>query len=194
MSGDGSHAGAFLPYPWRCAALAAGAPIPLSYSLCYRLRGLPALASGAGALSFSSPSCPPRWMEAVGGGSDESLSNKLVGWHDLLVADAFSSSSPCCHGGGQKGQVEEGAGALRSRAPWGVHSESASWSTSSAVCRRLLAALPLTIMAEGRPLQALTPAVYLLILLRCCCPFNLLVTRAGPEGGRKGRPPRAPKS
>lgn len=120
LSGGGSHAGESMPYPWWFAASAAGASFSPSYFLCYMLRVEPTLASGAGASSSSSSCCYPRWMVAVGGGSDEKLSNKLVGWLDRAVVATFSSSSPCRRGGGRRGQDGDGAGALRSCAPWGV--------------------------------------------------------------------------
>lgn len=120
------------------------------------------------------------WMVAAQGGSGRSFPNKLGGFPDR-VKRAPCGLSLRRHGGGE-GCGSLALAALSVEGIQGMFFEAASWSIFSAVRHRPSSPSPLTVMAEGRLLQALAPAVRLLLSFRCCCSFNL------PVFEPKGRP------
>jgi hypothetical protein len=84
------------------------------------------------------------------------LSNKLAFWSRVVSCRSPASTLLSCHRG--DGSEVGGRAALRCPARWGSSAPTTLWSASSTALRRHQADQPSTLMAEGRPLRALTCA------------------------------------
>jgi len=139
-----------------------------------------ALARSAGTRKNRSPSRRSRWTKTEVGSGRSSSPNNLAVWCRAGPPRVVALSPLSCHRGDGGG---DGWSAARGRCARRGSSAAALFrSTSSAALRRPRAALPSTLMAERRPLRALTYAADLRVDCRRQLIFNL------PADAPKGRP------